>query len=84
MKKHDVWACAAWWGYDSGVAILDPTAENYEDEFADGYLKCIAFNGEQQTRPTWHRVNYNRNGEPYFTKYGRRYYLKDMQRCNNY
>ncbi len=80
MKKHDKWLAASWWGYDSGMAILDPTAEDYEDEFADGYLKCIAFNGEQQTHPTWHRINYNRNGEPYFTKYGRRYYLEDMQR----
>ena len=49
MKRHDEWASAAWWGYNSGIAILDPTAESYEDEFADGYLKCIAFDGESQT-----------------------------------
>lgn len=82
MKKHDEWAAATWWTYNSGIAILDPTAEDYEDEFADGYVKCIAFNGEEQTRPTWHKVNYDHNGEAYFTKYHRRYYLDEMQRCN--
>lgn len=81
MKKHDVWACAAWWSFNSGIAILDPTAENYEDAFADMYVKCIAFNGEEQTRPTWHKLHENKAGDLYFTKYGRRYYLKDMQRC---
>lgn len=82
MKRHDKWAAVAWWTYNSGIAILDPTAEDYEYAFVNGYVKCIAFNGEEQTRPTWHKVNYDHNDEAYFTKYHRRYYLDEMQRCN--
>lgn len=82
MKRHDEWMAAAWWGYNSGIAILDPTVEDYEDAFADGFVKAIAFDGEEQTRPTWHKVRWNSDGEPFFTKYGKRYYLSEMQRCN--
>lgn len=81
-KKHDVWACAYYWTFDSGVAILEPTAENYEDAFSDGYVKAIAFNGDTYSRPTWHKLKENREGDLYFTKYGRRYYLNAMIRCD--
>lgn len=81
-KKHDAWTCAAWNGYDDGVAILDPIEENYEDAFCDGRVKVIAFRGDTYSRPTWHKLKANSKGELYFTKFRRRYYLKDMMRCN--
>lgn len=81
-KKHDVWACAYYWTYDSGVAVLDPTEENYEDAFSAMCVKVITFHGAIYSRPTWHKLKENSNGELYFTKYRRRYYLKDMMRCN--
>ena len=81
-KKHDVWACAYYWTYDSGVAVLDPTEENYEDAFSEMCVKVITFHGAIYSRPTWHKLKENSKGELYFTKYRRRYYLKDMMRCN--
>ena len=86
MKKHDEWLYAFWWGYNSGIAVLDPTAEGYEDEFAEGYVQCIAFDGEEQTKVTHHNIkyakpNWAKEEEPYFTKYGKRYYLNEGQRC---
>ena len=81
-KKHDVWACAYYWTYDSGVAVLDPTEENYEDAFSEMCVKVITFHGAIYSRPRWHKLKENSKGELYFTKYRRRYYLKDMMRCN--
>lgn len=79
-KKHDAWACTYWWTYDSGVAVLDPTAENYEDTFADMCVKVIVFHGDTYSRPTWHKLKENSKGDLYFIKYRRRYYLKDMMK----
>lgn len=92
QRKYD-FLCVSWDLYFSGVGILDPRSEKhyYECDFADGYIKAVAINSddgvEKYSKVTRHKIKYSKTDwsdeeEPYFIKYGRRYYLSDMLRVN--
>lgn len=66
--------------HSSGVAILDPTYHNYEDAFADMYVKAVYYHMDGATRATFCKVRESSKGL-YFVKFGRRYYLDDFMSC---
>ena len=72
--------------YYCGVGILDPTAHNYEDAYADGFLQVCDFytqvdGTELTSRVCWCKVNYYKGLKPYFRHNGRRYWLDEFERC---
>lgn len=58
-----------------GVAIMK-IEHGIED-----YIVSTENYGEGYIRPSKSKVRYNRKGEPYFMRYGRRYYLKEFMRA---
>lgn len=74
---------------DAGVAILDPTYHNYEDAFADGYVKAIMYEWSQDegcyviSKPVFSRLHEDKNGSLYFYKFRVKCYLDNMTRCND-
>lgn len=69
-------------GYYDGIGILDPTAHEYEDAYADGYVKTVFFDDKKATHPVWNKVHYTKNGDPFIRKYGKRYMLNAFIRCD--
>ncbi len=90
MKKYD-FILVSLATYFCGVGVLNPSSEKhyYEDEFTDGYIKVVYFgcvnNEEKYSKVTrhklkWAKPKWAKEEEAYFVKYGRRYYLAEMQR----
>lgn len=59
---------------DSGIAIFDIVHE------IDDYVVAALIYGDKQSKMTKNKVYYNQKAEPYFIKYGRRYYLHEFMR----
>jgi hypothetical protein len=58
-----------------GLAVLaiDEGSDRVQTQF---------FNGEQFVgKPGWNKIEYSRDGRPYFRKNGTRYYLQDIMRA---
>ena len=45
-------------------------------------VKTVLYDGDTYTRPTWSKLRYDKQGDIYFIKYHRRYYLKEAMRTN--
>ena len=71
--------------YYCGIGILDPTTYNYEDLFADGFIKVvdeIVNNGVvYSSRVCTCKVHFI-GEKTYFYHRNKRYYLDDFMRCN--
>lgn len=75
-------------GFQHGVGVLDPTFHEYEDAYADGYVKVTDYRVrydmekstyiEEHSRITTCKVNESSRGL-FFTHKGKRYYLDDME-----
>mgnify|MGYP004618452611 CR=1 FL=1 len=48
----------------------------------EGRVKTALYDGDTYTRPTWSKLRYDKQGNIYFIKYHRRYYLKEAMRTN--
>ena len=82
MTMSLAFSSVAWFGYNAGIAILDPTLHEYEDAYCGMYVKAVYFSGKFCSRTTWHRLKENVAGKLYFVKFGKRYYLDDMDNCS--
>ena len=80
MKRMLVFAGVYPFTYDSGIAVLSPSYHDYENAYADMYVKAVFYAGDGATRATYCKVRENSKGL-YFVKFGRRYYLHDFMRC---
>ena len=68
--------------YDCGIAVLSPTYHDYENAFADMYVKTVFYAGSTASNIATNKVKEDKQGRLYFVKFGRRYYLDDMQNCD--
>ncbi len=73
--KHTDFTCV---DATSGITVL--SVFDYENLYANGYVKCISFDGEKQSKVTRHKLYKTKLGR-YFVKFGKRYYLNKMQFC---
>lgn len=49
----------------------------------DAVLVAVTFsdeNGTERTKLTWCKIRYNKSGEAFFKKFGRRYFFNEMVR----
>lgn len=76
--KHTDFTCIAYQNATSGIAIL--SVFSYGELYTNGYIKCISFDGEKQSKVTRHKLYKTKSGR-YFVKFGKRYYLNKMQFC---
>lgn len=65
--------------YNSGVGILNPTAHDYEDLFADMYVKVVDFIDSKTSRVCTCKVFENTKNKLYFRHNNRRYKLDDFE-----
>lgn len=78
-KRYLAFLSVDWYGYDAGVAILDPAYHNYNDLFNDGVVLTVYFTGAYASRITQSKIRYDeKTDQAYFNKYGQRHYLENM------
>lgn len=72
--------------YYCGVGILDPTTYNYENLYANGYVKIIdeivKDKETYSTRISTCKVRWNYKDKAYIIHNKQRLYLEDFIRCN--
>lgn len=66
--------------FASGVGILNPTAHDYEDLYADMYVKVVDFIGEKTSRVCTCKVFENAKQKLCFRHNNRIYKLDDFER----
>lgn len=86
-EKQYQYSAVAFDGYDCGIGILNPTEHNYEDLFADMYVKVVDFIGKKTSRictcklhSTCKSAISNGAEKLFFRHNNRRYYLDDFER----
>ena len=63
----------------SGVGILNPTAHNYEDLYADMYVKVVDFDRDKTGRVCTCKVHENSKQELHFKHNNKIYKLNDFE-----
>lgn len=82
MGRQLAFICTYPFTYDCGIAVLDPTYHCYEDLFADMYVKTVFYADDAASNISTNKLREDNKGRLYFVKFGRRYYLDDMMRCD--
>lgn len=82
MGRQLAFICTYPFTYDCGIAVLDPNYHGYEDLFADMYVKTVFYADDAASNTSTNKVREDNKGRLYFVKFGRRYYLDTMPRCD--
>lgn len=82
MGRQLAFICTYPFTYDCGIAVLDPTYHGYEDLFSDMYVKTVFYAADTASNISTNKVREDNKGRLYFVKFGHRYYLDDMPRCD--